>query len=78
MALEKCPHMIARCPHFQRSCRDPESKYCHHIIHARAAMITALSAINKFDIEGLPEEMRESMEETRAFLRNEAFLRGQK
>ena len=31
MALPKCPHMAARCPHKVPDCDDPASKQCHYI-----------------------------------------------
>ena len=78
MVLGKCPHMIARRPHYQRGCRVPESKHYHHNKHARAATITAISALKNFDVDRLHEEIREYMKEAQTFLGDTAFLNEQK
>ena len=78
MALEKCPHMVACCPHYRRDCRDPESKFCHHIKRTRAAMIATLSALQDFDVDQLSEEMLKYKEEAHAFLGENALPRSRK
>lgn len=52
MALEKCPHMMARCPHKHDACDDSDSQDCHYItntvgtaLSARAALVTMRSKV---------------------------------
>lgn len=31
MALNQCPHMAARCPHYRDECEDLESRNCFYV-----------------------------------------------
>lgn len=67
MALESCPHMTARCPHYRNAdCTDPASKDCHYIKRTTASMVAALHAIG---IERLSPAMRENLKEMESFFR---------
>ena len=67
MVLEKCPHMTARCPHYQTGCNAQASKDCHHIKRTTASMVTAASLL-KFGAERLSPAMQEYLQQTGDFL----------
>lgn len=69
MALEECPHMTARCPHYRAECKDLASKDCHHIKRTTASMVTAVAALHMVGAERLSPEMREYLQQTKAFLK---------
>ncbi len=64
MVLEKCPHMTARCPHFQVACNDSASNDCHHIKRTTASMVTAAASLRALGVERLPEAMQEYLKQT--------------
>lgn len=69
MALEKCPHMTARCPHYQTECNDPASKDCHYIKRTTTSMVTAVAALNAVGVQRLSPKMRKYLQQIEAFLR---------
>lgn len=69
MTLKQCPHMTARCPHYQDACRDPASKDCHHIKRTTASMLTALTALRVVSAEKLTPEMQEYLRQAEAFFK---------
>lgn len=69
MALRECPHMTARCPHYQDACKDSASKDCHYIKRTTASMVTALAALQVVDAKKLTPKMQEYLQQTEAFLR---------
>lgn len=69
MALRECPHMTARCPHYQDACQDLASKDCHHIKRTTASMVTALTALRIVGAEKLTPEMREYLQQAETFLK---------
>ncbi len=69
MGLQKCPHMTARCPHYQTGCDDPASNECHHIKRTTASMVNALVSLDMVGPERLPPALLQYLEETKDFLR---------
>jgi len=68
MALEKCPHMNAHCPHFKNECADDESSSCHYVKNTITNSIVSLLAFRGFDQEGQSGKMRYHIDETEEFL----------
>ena len=69
MALEKCPHMTARCPHYRTDCNDSASKDCHYIKNTTASMVTVVASLRMFGVERLSPAMLKYLQETEASLR---------
>jgi len=69
MALDKCPYMTARCPHYQSGCNDPASKDCHHIKRTTAGMVTAVTVLRALNVGELSPAMQQYLQQTEAFLR---------
>lgn len=74
MALEKCPYMTARCPHYRTACSDAASKDCHHIKKTTASMVTVVASLRMFGIQRLSPAMSKYLQETEAFLREMDIL----
>lgn len=69
MALRSCPHMMARCPHYQDACNDSASRDCHYIKRTAAGVATALAALQVVDAEKLTAETKEYLQKIEAFLK---------
>jgi hypothetical protein len=69
MALDNCPHMTARCPHYRRECNDQASKQCHYIQRTTASMMTVVASLHAIGVDRLSPAMREYLAETEDSLR---------
>lgn len=61
-ALDKCPHMVARCPHKRPDCDDPASEQCHYITLATGAAVSLTSAFAAIAPGQLPSGLRKRLE----------------
>ena len=66
MALEKCPHMTACCPHYSTGCNDEASKECHYIKRTTASTTIAAASLHALGVKRLS---RKNIERARACLK---------
>ena len=74
-ALSKCPHMTARCPHYQDACNESLSIQCHYIKRTTATAAAAYAALRLLGIVEISNTMKLYLNETKSFL--ETILKNQ-
>lgn len=62
MALEKCPHMTACCPHYSTACNDEESKECHYIKRTTASTTIAAASLHALGVKKLSRKQIKQVE----------------
>jgi hypothetical protein len=65
MALDKCPHMTARCPHRTYDCDDLDSQECHYVKSTTSFAVVAyavLSEIKPGDLSDAQLRLRRKLE----------------
>ena len=67
MALDMCPHMPARCPHYSDEwCDDEVNRQCLHVISMTNSAAVLLTILQGY--EGLSPEMRDHLREMESLL----------
>lgn len=66
MPLHQCPHMAARCPHYNLDCQDQQSKHCHYITNTTGTVISTLATLESVAFDG--EKFRSQIEMLSNFL----------
>jgi len=70
MALQVCPHMTARCPHYQHAdCTNIASKDCHYVKRTTASITAAAAALRAVGIDKLSPAMQEHLREMESSLK---------
>ena len=57
MALEECPHMAARCPHYNYECDENKSINCHYIINTTGTAANLIASL-----QAGPPELRKQID----------------
>lgn len=74
--LRKCPHMVARCPHYRDQCAISVSKICHYVQSTTANIISMKATIEALRADQITPELKNKLKQAEMFLRHLSTTRG--
>jgi len=69
MALKRCPHLTASCPHYVNDCEAQESMDCHYVQMNKADTLKTAVLFKAVGSKKLPPEMKQYFHQQEAFLK---------